>query len=97
MIKELLVGLSLGSLVGIATGLIAFLLHGIPELGLVVGLALIFSSTLAAILGFVVPYVLVRLNIDQASGTGPIITSIKDITGLLVYFYLATVFLGHLL
>ncbi|MCL2383018.1 MAG: magnesium transporter [Oscillospiraceae bacterium] len=97
MIKEFLVGASMGILIGIVTGAIAAVWHGMPELGIVVGLSLIFVSTLAAILGFVVPYVLVKLNVDQASGTGPIITSIKDITGLLVYFYLATLFFGEIM
>ena len=97
ILKEFLVGVSLGILIGAATGVIAHFWFGMPELGLAVGLAILFTSTLAALLGFLVPYVLVKLNIDQASGTGPIITSIKDITGLLVYFYLVTLFLGHLI
>ena len=97
IIKELLVGLSMGIIIGVITGIIAAVWQGMPELGLVIGLSLIFVSTLASILGFIVPYILVKLNIDQASGTGPIITSIKDITGLLVYFYLATLFLGNLM
>ncbi|MCL2355320.1 MAG: magnesium transporter, partial [Oscillospiraceae bacterium] len=95
--KELFVGASIGILIGTITGTIAYFWHGMPELGLAVGLAITFTSTLAATLGFIVPYILVKLDIDQASGTGPIITSIKDITGLLVYFYLVTLFLGHLL
>jgi magnesium transporter len=100
-LKELLIGLSLGVLVGVITGVLAtgatFIwdLNVDWRLGLVVGLALIFTSTLAAILGFVVPWLLVKLKLDQASGTGPIITSIKDVTGLLVYFGLAVLILGN--
>ena len=97
LFKEIFVGVTMGGLVGLVTGLIAYFWYGIPGLGIAVGLALAFTTSIAAGLGFFVPYLLVKFNIDQASGTGPIITSIKDITGLLVYFYLVTVFLGHLL
>jgi len=62
-----------------------------------VGLALVSTMTLATFLGFLVPYVLIRLNIDQAAGTDPLITSIKDITGLLFYFLLVNYFLGFML
>lgn len=95
--KETLVGLSMGVLVGIATGVIASVWQGIPELGIAVGLALAITMTLATTLGFFIPYTLFKLGIDQAAGADPIITTIKDISGLLIYFVLVTQFLGYLL
>lgn len=97
LLKEMSVGLSIGSLVGVSAGIVATIWQGIPELGMAVGLALIITMTIATILGFIVPYTLIKLNIDQAAGTDPIITSIKDVTGLLIYFVLVNYFLGHLL
>lgn len=97
LLKEMSVGLSIGAIVGISTGIVATLWQGIPELGLAVGLSLIITMTFATALGFIVPYVLIKLNIDQAAGTDPIITSIKDVTGLLVYFLLVDLFLGGLI
>ena len=94
IIRELLIGLSLGIIVGVITGVIAGIWQGIWQLGLVVGLSLIFTSMIAALFGFVVPLVLVKLKLDQASGTGPILTGIKDITGLIIYFYLAIWLMG---
>jgi magnesium transporter len=44
-----------------------------------------------------VPFVLIKLNIDQAAGSAPIITSIKDISGLIIYFLLVNIFMGHLM
>ncbi|MCL1869086.1 MAG: magnesium transporter [Promicromonosporaceae bacterium] len=96
-LKEVGVGLSLGLVVGVLSGTIAALWQGMPMLGVAVGLALVVAMTLAALLGFLVPYVLIRLDIDQAAGAAPIITSIKDIAGLLIYFAFVTMFLGHLL
>jgi len=96
-IKEVGVGFSMGVLVGILAGFIVIFWTGIPMLGLTVGLALVSTMTLAALLGFLVPFVLIKFNVDQAAGSAPIITSIKDIAGLMIYFIFVTIFLGNLL
>jgi magnesium transporter len=95
--KETLVGLSMGALVGLVTGIIASVWQGIPELGIAVGVALAVTMTLATALGFFIPYILFKLGIDQAAGADPIITTIKDISGLVIYFILVTQLLGYLM
>jgi len=99
--KEMGVGLNLGLTSGILSGgIIALgsLWFDYPiTLALAVGLTLIVTMTLAASLGFLVPYALIKLNADQAAGSAPIITSIKDIAGILIYFAFASLFLSHLL
>jgi len=95
--KEIGVGFSMGVVVGIISGTIAAIWQGLPMLGLAVGLALVTTMTLAALLGFLVPFVLIKLNIDQAAGSAPIITSIKDIAGLLIYFVSVSVFMSYLI
>ncbi len=97
LLREVSVGLSIGIAVGILTGIIAAIWQGIPLLGVVIGLSLIFTLTLATTLGFVIPYALVKLGLDPAAGADPIITTIKDITGLLIYFGLAYYLLGAML
>ena len=94
--KEILVGLSLGILVGGASLFVAWIWFGEILLGLSVALALVTTITLASFLGFFVPFLLIKINIDQAAGSAPIITSIKDIVGLLVYFLSITLFMGIL-
>jgi magnesium transporter len=106
-IKEVGVGLSIGLLAGVITGVIAVFIAVVGDgmdgmynavaLGIAVGLALVCAVTLASLLGFLVPFVLIKLNVDQAAGAAPIITSIKDISGLIIYFLLVSAFLGHLL
>jgi magnesium transporter len=96
-LKETGVGLSIGVMVGVISGIVAAVWQGIPMLGVAVGLALVCTMSLAALLGFLVPYMLIKLNVDQAAGAAPIITSIKDISGLFIYFVLVTVFMGNLL
>jgi magnesium transporter len=100
-IKEVGVGASLGAVSGVLAGIFAFVMSaifwgGIPMLGVAVGLAVAVTMTLAALLGFLVPFVLMKLNIDQAAGSAPIITSIKDISGLLIYFAFVVLFLRNL-
>jgi len=101
-LKEIGIGFSMGVLVGTISGAVAAVLagvfwDGVPMVGLAVGLALVVTMTLASVLGFLVPYVLIKFNVDQAAGSAPIITSIKDIAGLLIYFVFVSIFLGHLL
>ena len=100
-LKETGVGLSIGLLVGVVAGVVAGIIsnmwQGQPMLGIAVGLALICTMTLAALLGFLVPFVLIKMNVDQAAGSAPIITSIKDISGLLIYFLLVNAFMGNLM
>ena len=96
-LKELTVGVSMGSLVGATAGVIISIWIGIPMLGLAVGLALVATMTLAAILGYLVPFVLIKLKVDQAAGSAPIITSIKDISGLFIYFALIALLMSSYL
>jgi len=98
-VKEIFVGLSMGVLLGVITGTIAFVWGTIAAwqdslmLGIAVGLALIVAITVASLLGFLVPFMLIKLNMDQAAGSAPIITSIKDIVALLIYFLFVYIFM----
>jgi magnesium transporter len=95
--REALIGLGMGAILGIIVGVIAALWQGIPEIGLVVGLSLWAAIALATTLGFLIPFILIKLGLDQAAGADPVITTIKDITGLLIYFGLANLFLRQLI
>jgi len=100
--RETFVGLSMGLFTGVLCGAAAFLWQGVfasqpsyieaLSVSLAVGSALIIVMTLAALIGFVVPYILIKLKMDQAAASGAIITTIKDISGLLIYFGLVIMF-----
>ncbi|MDH4320021.1 MAG: magnesium transporter [Desulfobulbaceae bacterium] len=93
--KEMRVGLLLGGVYGVFLGLFAhFEATGPGLLGLVVGLAIFFSMTLAATIGTLVPVVLRRLDIDTAVATGPFVTTTIDIIGVFTYFMIAKFFLN---
>ncbi|TVR50275.1 MAG: magnesium transporter [Rhodobacteraceae bacterium] len=96
--REAMVGLVMAVGVALVAGTVAYFWQGvpndIPQLGVVVGVALFTSVFLAACLGFLLPYVMVKLGVDHAPGADPFITTIKDFTGLLVYFSMASWLIG---
>ena len=91
LLKELKVGLMLGSLYGIMLGIFANFrfISTDPMLGLVVGLSICSSMLLAAGVGTFTPLILRKLDIDPAVATGPFVTTSVDILGVLLYFMIA--------
>jgi len=96
IIKEMKVGLLLGILYGILLGIFANIsFSDAPgSLGIVVGLSICISMIVAATVGTVIPLVLRKLDIDPAVATGPFVTTIIDILGVLFYFLIAGLFLS---
>jgi len=84
--KEIMVGLSIGSIIGFITFLVAGIWKWNPLLGAAVGGSIFCSVVFAALLGFLVPYILYKFKLDGAAGANPIITTINDITSLIIYF-----------
>ncbi|MEA3546754.1 MAG: magnesium transporter [Thermodesulfobacteriota bacterium] len=92
--KEMRVGVLLGAFYGVILGIVARYHYPDPvNLGLVVGLSVLFAMTLAATVGTLVPLVLKRFDIDAAVATGPFVTTSIDIVGVLAYFLIAKFFL----
>ncbi|SDY49468.1 magnesium transporter [Tindallia californiensis] len=91
-LREVKIGLSMGIIMGVVAAFLGGLWQG-WDLGLVVGTALAATMTIATALGFLIPYILYKSGFDQAAGSDPFITTIKDISGLLIYFFLASTFL----
>jgi magnesium transporter len=92
--KEVIVGLILGSIMAIVAYGRAELLSTGPQVALVVALTIaaicVWSATVAAVL----PLLLRRLNIDPAVVSAPLITTLVDGTGLVIYFTIAKYLLG---
>ena len=65
-------------------------------MGLVVGISMVATVSLATVIGTLVPLLFHKLHIDPAITSGPLVTTIKDVTGLLIYFGMATLFLDYL-
>ncbi len=95
--RETRVGLTIGLVNGIFVSVVATLWQGMPLLGVVVGVAMFSTITLAALIGTLVPMFFNHYGIDPAITAGPFVTTIKDVTGLLIYFWIATAFMEHLI
>ena len=91
--KEFAVGLSLGIIYGILLGLVTgFQYSELPALGLIVGIAICASMTIATTVGTFIPLLFAKVNIDPAIATGPFVTTAIDIIGIVIYFGVATMF-----
>lgn len=91
--KEVRVGLLLGVTLGLIVAALGYIRAGGPELGLVVGLTIVAIVLWANLLGAILPFIIKRLGADPAVVSSPMIATLVDVTGLLIYFTIATVVL----
>jgi magnesium transporter len=96
--KELAVGCILGITYGTLIGVVAKLAYANEpfswSLALAVGLAILVSMSVAALVGSAVPLIFERFHIDPAVATGPFVTTSIDIVSVYCYFIIAKVLLG---
>ncbi len=93
---ELKVGLSLGAISGFLVALMAYVWQRNVVLALIVSASMAFTVVLATLIGFAIPWGLAKMNWDPAAGSDPLITTIKDVTGLMIYFSLAGALMQYL-
>lgn len=96
-LKELRVGLIMGTVCGLVIAAVATLWHQNYYLGLVVGLAMVTAITVAACMGVVVTAFFKKVGIDPAIASSPFVQTVNDITGITIYFVTASTFLSYLI
>ncbi|MCH4150743.1 MAG: magnesium transporter [Sphingobium sp.] len=79
-------GLTLGVLIGVATGLI----YQNPDLGLVIALAMLFNNIVAGLGGILVPVSLDKMDVDPAVSSAVFVTTLTDVMGFFSFLGLAT-------
>ncbi len=101
--KEFKVGLPMALLLaGLAFGRVIFFAGGssrpagysLPTIGLAVGAALGLQVLTSTLIGALLPLAAAKLRFDPAVVASPALTTIVDITGLLIYFITARFLLG---
>ncbi|HAE38697.1 MAG TPA: magnesium transporter [Candidatus Riflebacteria bacterium] len=101
--KEIKISVMLACVLGLlAWGKVLFLSAGsdIPagfslySIAMVIGLSLSLQVVSSAVIGVILPLAAARLEMDPALIASPALTTIVDITGLLIYFSTATYLLG---
>ena len=93
---ELKIGIIIGIICSLITGVIAWKQHSQPILGLVVAFALICSITSAVLLGTIFPILLQYFKKDPAAASSPIITTLLDILTFTFYLMIISMTLRHL-
>lgn len=101
--KELRISLGLALLLGVlALGKVYFLSRGIAlpfdmaigDVAGVIAIALGLQVVISTLLGAVLPIIVSEMKLDPAVVASPAITTLVDITGMLIYFFTATRLLG---
>jgi magnesium transporter len=100
--RELAAGLLLGLILG-GIGLLRVVLWPGREevfgvhfalVGFTVAVSLVWIVMWGAVAGSMLPFVLRRLGFDPASASAPFVATLVDVTGLVIYFSVATVILA---
>jgi len=97
LLKEMLVGIGNGIILGSILAAISYLILKNPFLGLILGLAIIINLFIAALLGTLIPLFLKLIRLDPALGSVNLLTMCTDTIGFLSFLGLGTLFLGYLL
>lgn len=90
--KELIVSLLLGVTMGIGVALVAS--FRAPEVVVVVAATMVLTVLVGSIVGLILPFVFTKINLDPAAASAPLITTIADISGVVIYFSIASWYLG---
>ncbi|WP_417598554.1 magnesium transporter [Pararhodobacter oceanensis] len=67
--------------------------RGGTEIALTVGVTMFAVVLIGSLVGMSLPFLLSRLKLDPATASGPLVTTIADATGVVIYFSVATAIL----
>jgi magnesium transporter len=90
--RELGVAVILGMTMAVGAALIAS--FRAPEVMAVVAATMVLIVIVGSLIGMLLPFALTRFGFDPATASAPLITSLADISGVLIYFSIATWYLG---
>ncbi|MDY6449762.1 magnesium transporter [Acinetobacter faecalis] len=90
--RESLVALCLGITMAVAVSFLGFY-RGDEYVALVLAISMIGIVLLGCLIGMSLPFILNKFGFDPASASAPLVTSICDATGVLVYLSIASVIL----
>lgn len=89
IVREAFVAAALGLTMAVVVMPIGYFRGG-SEIAIVVGITMFIVVMLGSMVGMSLPFVLSRLRLDPATASGPLVTTISDAFGVLVYFSIAT-------
>ncbi len=102
--KEVTTGLVNGLILGViavfGVGLYIMLAKGYPVqtaflISLCIGLSLVLAMAISSLVGTIVPMFFKKIGVDPAVASGPLITTITDLVGVVTYYSLAWAMLSR--
>ncbi len=90
--RELGVALFLGLSMAVAVSVIG-VIRADAQIATVVAMSMVLIVLVGSLIGMSLPFILTKLKLDPATASAPLVTSICDATGVMIYFALATAFL----
>ena len=97
VMKEVIVGITIGAATGLMVAVVAYLWKGNPVLGLILALAMVINLLVGALAGTLIPLALKQVRLDPALGSGVLVTTFTDVFGFLSFLGLATIFIRYLI
>jgi len=94
ILREVLVALVNGLAFAAITGVAAAAWFKVPDLGVVIGLAMICNLVAGALGGILVPLALHRFHADPAISSGVFVTTVTDVVGFFSFLGIATLWFG---
>jgi magnesium transporter len=94
VLRELLVGVFNGLAFAVIIGVTAFAWFKVPDLGIVIGLAMLCNLIAAALGGILIPLALNGFRADPAVSSGVFVTTITDVVGFFSFLGIATLWFG---
>ncbi len=91
--REALVALMLGATMAVAVSIIGYV-RGDAIVSLVLALSMISIVMIGSVIGMSLPFILSKMGLDPATASAPLITSISDASGVLIYLFIASKLLG---
>ncbi|QXH51822.1 magnesium transporter [Pseudomonas fakonensis] len=88
LLRECGVALALGATMAVAVASLGAVRGG-PEIALIVASSMLVIVLVGSLIGMSLPFLFTRLRLDPATASGPLVTSIADAAGVLVYFGIA--------
>lgn len=93
--REALVALALGGTMAAAVSVLGYI-RGDEMVALVLALSMVTIVLIGCVIGMSLPFVLNKMGFDPASASAPLITSVCDATGVVIYLFIASQLLSDL-
>ena len=104
--KEMRIGFSNGLILGMMSfaiigGYLCFLKDKSPQYAFAIsgcaGIALLMAMTISSLVGTIVPIFFNKIHVDPAVASGPLITTVNDLVGVVTYYGVAWILLIQVL